>query len=67
MQELIDKVISNPIFLTLAVILIIVLLYAIFKRIMKLLIILIILIIGFVVYVHKTGNTVKDKIERMIK
>lgn len=67
MQELFDKVISNPIYLTLGVILVVILLYAIFKRIMKLLIILIILIIGFVVYVHKTGNSVKDKIERMIK
>jgi len=67
MQELIDKVISNPLLLTIGVILIVVLLYAIIKRIMKLLIFLFIAIILFLVYVHYTGNSVKDKIERMIK
>jgi cell division protein FtsW (lipid II flippase) len=67
MQDLIDKVISNPLYLTLGVILIVVLLYAVIKRIMKLLIFLIIAVILFLVYVHYTGNTVKDKIERMIK
>jgi len=67
MQELIDKVISNPLYLTIGVILIVVLLYGIFKRIIKLLIFLFIAIILFLVYVHYNGNTVKDKIERMIK
>jgi len=67
MQELIDKVISNPMYLTIAVILIVVLLYGIVKRIMKLLIFLLIAIILFLVYVHYNGNSVKDKIERMIK
>ncbi len=67
MQELIDKVISNPWLLTIGVILMVVLLYALVKRIMKLLIVLFIAIILFLVYVHNTGNSVKDKIERMIK
>ncbi len=67
MQELIDKVISNPMYLTIAVILIVVLLYGIVKRIMKLLIFLFIAVILFLMYVHNNGNTVKDKIERMIK
>ena len=40
MQYLIDKVMSNPVYLTIGVILIVVLFYAIFKRIMKLLIFL---------------------------
>jgi hypothetical protein len=67
MQDLIDKVLANPLYLTLSVILIVVIFYAIIKRIMKLIIILIIAIILFVVYVHYTGNSVKDKMERMIK
>jgi cell division protein FtsW (lipid II flippase) len=67
MHDLIDKVISNPLYLGIGVILIVVLLYAIFKRIVKLLIILFIALILFLVYVHYTGNSVKDKIERMIK
>jgi predicted membrane protein len=67
MQDLIDKVLTNPLYLGIAVILVIVLLYAVFKRIMKLLIILLIALILFLVYVHNTGNSVKDKIERMIK
>jgi|APTNR8051073442_1049403.scaffolds.fasta_scaffold00003_354 cell division protein FtsW (lipid II flippase) len=67
MQDLIDKLISNPLYLGIGVILIIVLLYAIFKRIVKLLIILFIALILFLVYVHYTGNSVKDKVERMIK
>lgn len=67
MQDLIDKVIANPLYLTIGVILAVVLFYAIFKRVIKLLIFLFIAIILFLVYVHYTGNTVKDKIERMIK
>ena len=67
MQDLIDKVMASPLLLTIGVILIVVILYAIFKRIMKLIIFLVIAIIIFLVYVHNTGNTVKDKIERMIK
>jgi threonine/homoserine/homoserine lactone efflux protein len=67
MEEIIDKIIANPIYITISVIIIVVLLYAIFKRIMKLLLILAIAGILFLVYVHKTGNSVKDKIERMIK
>ncbi len=67
MEEIIDKIIASPIYITISVIIIVVLLYAIFKRIMKLLLILAIAGILFLVYVHKTGNSVKDKIERMIK
>jgi threonine/homoserine/homoserine lactone efflux protein len=67
MEEIIDKIIGNPIYITISVIIVVVLLYAIFKRIMKLLLILAIAGILFLVYVHKTGNSVKDKIERMVK
>lgn len=67
MHDLIDKVTSNPLYLTIGVILIVVLLYAMIKRVVKLLIILFIAFILFFVYVHYTGNSVKDKIERMIK
>ena len=67
MQYLIDKVMSNPVHLTIGVILIVVLFYAIFKRILKLLIFLFIAIILFLVYVNNTGNKVAYKIERMIK
>jgi cell division protein FtsW (lipid II flippase) len=67
MQDLIDKVMSNSMYLTIAVILVVVVFYAIFKRIIKLLIFLFIAVILFLVYVHNTGNTVKDKIERMVK
>lgn len=67
MQDLIDKMISNPVYLTLGVILIVVLLYAAVKRIMKLFIFLFIAVILFLVYVHYTGNSAKDKVERIIK
>jgi cell division protein FtsW (lipid II flippase) len=67
MQDLIDKVMSNSMYLTIGVILVVVIIFAIFKRIMKLLIFLFIAIVLFLVYVHNTGNSVKDKIERMVK
>lgn len=67
MQDLIDKVMANPMYLTISVILIVVIFFAIFKRIIKLLIFLFIAIILFLVYVHNTGNTMKDRIERMVK
>jgi hypothetical protein len=67
MEEIIDKIMASPLYITISVIIIVVLLYAIFKRIMKLLLILAIAGILFLVYVHNTGNTVKDKIERMVK
>ena len=67
MQELIDKIQSNPFLLTISIILIVVLIYAVIKRIIKLLIFLFIAAILFLVYVHKTGNSIEDKIERMIK
>lgn len=67
MNDLLDKILTNPLYLSIGVILVIVLLYAVFKRIVKLLIILLIALILFLVYVHNTGNSVKDKIERMMK
>jgi predicted membrane protein len=67
MPELIDKLLSNPLYLTIAVVLILVLVYSLFKRIIKLILILVIALLLFLVYVHYTGNSVKDKIERMIK
>jgi ABC-type transport system involved in cytochrome bd biosynthesis fused ATPase/permease subunit len=67
MQDLIDKVMSNPMYLTICVILVVVIFYAIFKRIIKLLIFLFIAVILFLAYVHYNGNTVKDKIERILK
>jgi cell division protein FtsW (lipid II flippase) len=67
MQDLISKVISNPLYLTIGVILIIVLLYAIIKRIIKLLIFLFIAVLLFLAYVHFTGTTVKDEIHRIVK
>jgi cell division protein FtsW (lipid II flippase) len=67
MQDLIDKVMSNPMYLTIGVILVVVIFYAIFKRIIKLLIFLFIAVILFLAYVHYNGNTVKDKIERILK
>lgn len=67
MQDLLDKVTSNPLLLTIGVILVIVLLFAIFKRIVKLLLFLVLAIILFLVYAHYTGNSAKDKIERMMK
>ena len=67
MQDIIDKLTSNPLYLTLGVILVVVLIYAVFKRVVKLLIFLVIALILFLVYVRYTGNSAKDKIERMIK
>ena len=67
MQDLIDKLLSNPLYLAIGVILIAILFYALLKRIIKLLIILFIALILFLAYVHFTGNSVKEKVERMIK
>jgi len=67
MQDLIDKLTSNPVYLTIGVILIVVFLFAVMKRVVKLLIFLFIAVILFLVYVHYNGNSVKDKIERIIK
>ena len=67
MQDLIDKLLYNPLYLAIGVVLIVILLYALFKRIIKLLIILFIAVLLFLAYVHYTGNSVRDKVERMIK
>jgi hypothetical protein len=67
MEELIDKILTNPLYLTITVVIIVVLFYSLFRRIIKLIIILVIALILFLVYVHNTGNSVKDKIERMLK
>lgn len=67
MQDFIDKVLSNPLYLTIGVVLIVILFFSIFKRIIKLIIILVIALILYVVYVRYTGNSVKDRVERVIK
>ncbi len=67
MPDIIDKLISNPLYLTIGVILVVVLIYAVMKRIMKLLIFLVIAIILFFVYVNYAGESVKHKVERLIK
>ncbi len=67
MQDLIDKLLTNPLYLSIAVVLVLVLLYSLFKRIVKLILILVVALILFLAYVHYTGNSVKDQIERMIK
>ncbi|MBX2961239.1 MAG: hypothetical protein KF687_01930 [Cyclobacteriaceae bacterium] len=67
MQDLIDKILANPLYLTLGIILIVVFFYSIFKRLIKLIIILVVALILYIVYVHYTGNSVKDKVERMMK
>jgi len=67
MQDLISKVISNPWYLTMSVILIVVLLYVIIKRVIKLIIFLFVAVILFLVYVHYTGTSVKDQIEKVVK
>ncbi len=67
MQDLIDKILSNPVYLALGVVLIVVFFYSIFKRIIKLIIILVIALILYFVYVRYTGSSVKDKVERMMK
>lgn len=67
MQDFIDKILSNPLYLTIGIILIVVLFFSIFKRIIKLIIILVIALILYVVYVRYTGNSVKDKVERIMK
>jgi hypothetical protein len=64
MEQLVEKVMSNPLYLVVSVIIAVVLLYAIVKRIVKLLIFLVILIIAFLAYVQYTGSTVKDTIEK---
>lgn len=64
MEHLVEKVMSNPFYLVVGVIIVIMLLYAIIKRIIKLFIFLIILIIIFLAYVHYTGSTVKETLEK---
>jgi hypothetical protein len=64
MQQLLEKVMSNPLYLTVSVIIVVILLYAIVKRIIKLLIFLVILIIAFLAYVHYTGGSVKETIDK---
>ncbi|MBL7844120.1 MAG: hypothetical protein KF846_06795 [Cyclobacteriaceae bacterium] len=67
MQDFVDKVLSSPLYLTIGIVLIVVLFFSIFKRIIKLIIILVIALILYVVYVRYTGNSVKDRVERMVK
>jgi len=67
MQSLFDKLASDPLYLTVGVILMIALLYAVFKRVLKLLLVLVIVFILFLVYVHYTGHSVKDKVEKIIR
>ena len=64
MEQLLEKVMSNPLYLAVSVVIVVVLLYAIVKRIVKLLIFLVIVIIAFLAYVHFTGSTVKETLEK---
>ncbi len=63
MSSLLEKLLSNPVYIALGVIIVLVLLYSVAKRIIKL-IIFIILLLAFPVYVYFTGGDVKGTIEK---
>jgi ABC-type transport system involved in cytochrome c biogenesis permease subunit len=67
MQDLLDKVLANPLFLAIGVILIVVLIYSIFKRLIKLLIFLVIAALAWLAYVYYTGDSVKEKVEDTVE
>lgn len=64
MSSLIDKILAEPLYLTIAVVLVLIILYSIFKRIIKLLLLLLIAAIAFLTYVHYEGGTVKDTLNK---
>lgn len=65
MDQLVDKIISNPLHLVITIILAILVLYAIVKRVIKLLLFLVIVVAAFLAYVHYTGSTVKDTLKKV--
>jgi len=63
-MEFIDKFISNPIFIAIAVGIIALLIYFIIKKVLKLIFIAFIALGVFLLYVHFTGGDVEKTLER---
>jgi len=65
MPQLLDNIISNPLYLAIAVVIVLALLFSIMKRIIKLIVFVIILLLAFLAYVHYTGGNVKDTLNKV--
>jgi len=65
MPQLLETLLSNPLYIAIAVIMVLVLFYSLFKRIIKLIIFVIILLIAFLAYVHYTGGDVQDTLKKV--
>jgi len=64
MPQFLDNLLSNPLYIAMAVILVLVLLYSIVKRVIKLILFILIALISFLAYVHYTGGDVKDTVNK---
>lgn len=63
-MEFIDKLISNPIFIAVAVGIIALLIFFIIKKVLKLVLFALIALVVFLLYVHFTGGDVKKTLEK---
>lgn len=64
MPQFLENLFSNPVYITIAVVIVLVLLYSVVKRIVKLIVFIIILLLAFLVYVHYTGGDVADSLKK---
>jgi len=64
MPSFVDTLLSNPLYIAIAVILVLVILYAMLKRIIKLILFLLVLLLAFLAYLHYTGEDVNDTLRK---
>jgi glucan phosphoethanolaminetransferase (alkaline phosphatase superfamily) len=65
MPQFLETILSNPLYIAIAVVLVLFLLYSVVKRVIKLILFIIILLLAFLAYVHFTGGDVKDSLEKV--
>ncbi len=65
MPQLLENILSNPVYIAIAVIIVLVLLYSVVKRVIKLILFVIIVLLAFLAYVHYTGGDVNDALKKV--
>ena len=64
MNNLIDLILSSPLYQIIAAIIIIVLVYFLIKKLFKLVLVAVIIFTAFLAYVHYSGGDVKDVVKQ---
>jgi uncharacterized BrkB/YihY/UPF0761 family membrane protein len=65
MPQLLENLMSNPIYIAIGVVIVLILFYVVMKKIIKLIIFVFILLLAFLAYVHFIGGDVNDTIDKV--